>query len=118
MNEIKRKIQNYYLHRKSLNACLVVLGADPKEVYFSNNITGKQKPLSKLNNPCEATSRSIYDTLQIEEMRGWVDYLYIESLKKYHPDKHPENVRFYTEICQELSKAYSQAKNILNRRKR
>ena len=69
----------------------------------------------KFKKPCEATKRSIYDKYTRDELRSWAKYLYIEALKEYHPDKHPENPRLFTEICQELGKAYQQALHILNR---
>lgn len=115
MNEIQTKLIKFAnIRKKSINHCLLVLGADVKEVYFDHNIQKKVNPRCKLLNPCNATPRSIYDDLSCAEMLDWAKHLYIESLKKYHPDLHPENPRLYTEICQELGKAYEHAKHILN----
>jgi hypothetical protein len=109
VNEIQSKITKFVnIRKKSINHCLVVLGANHKEVYCDfNDKFFKQ--------PHRASNRTIYDKFGREELLAWVEYLYIEALKKYHPDKHLENPRLYTEICQELGRAYLQAKNILNK---
>ena len=107
MNEVQKNIIKFAnLKRKSINHCLVVLGASRDEVYYHCNNR-------RLKTPNNASNRSIYDLYSKKELLDWVQYLYIKSLKKYHPDKHLENPRLYTEICQELSKAYLTAKKIL-----
>jgi hypothetical protein len=107
MNEIQARITGFLnLKRKSINHCLLVLGAPHDEVYYSSN-----DRIPKTSH--RASNRSIYDNYERHELLAWARYLYVESLKKYHPDIHPENPRLYTEICQELGKAYLRAKRIL-----
>lgn len=115
MNDIQGKIIKFAnLKRKSINHCLVVLGAKRNEVYFTDAKTGRDNS-NRINigKPCKASRHSVYDNLSKPELLDWVKHLYKESLKKYHPDLHPENPRLYTEICQELGKAYLQAVKIL-----
>jgi len=88
---------------------LLALGASRKEVY---NRCWQDR---KLKTQCSATNRSIYDLYSKKELLSWAGHLYKEALKKYHPDLHPENPRLYTEICQELGKAYLRAVKILTR---
>ena len=108
MNEIQIRIMDFLkLERKSINQCLMVLGAEWGDVYYGANDR-------RLKQPCDASNRTIYRNYERAELFDWAEHLYFESLKKYHPDKHPENVRLYTEICQELSKAFLRAKKILN----
>jgi hypothetical protein len=108
VNGIQKKIIHFSnLRRKSISHCLLVLGAPRAEVYHSGNDR-------RLRTPHNASSRSIYDDYTRQELLEWAEHLYVDALKRYHPDKHPENPRLYTEICQELSKAYLRARKILN----
>jgi hypothetical protein len=108
MNEIQQNIIRFAnIRKKSINHCLLVLGATKEEVYLDHN-----KRVFKT--PHRSTNYSIYDKYSREDLKDWLRYLYVEALKKYHPDKHPENAVLYTEICQELGKAYQQGEKILN----
>ena len=111
VNEIQSKIIKYTNKRnKSINHCLYVLGASWDEVYHIS-------PTGQVNKKTIGKNRSIYDNLERGELLDWAKHLYREAIIKYHPDKHPENERLYTEICQELGKVYNQAKKILLRGK-
>ena len=91
---------------RSINACLLALGAKREEVYHSNNDR-------HVKQPHRATQRTIYDYYSKDDLRGWATYLYIEQLKKWHPDNHQDNKEYYTRRCQELSEVYQQALHIL-----
>ena len=109
MNEIQTRIIKFTnIRKKSINHCLWALGADWDEVY---KIDPKHKNCIQTGKP------TIYNLYQRSELSDWAKHLYRQALIENHPDKHPENVRLYTEICQELGKVYLQAVNILNRGK-
>jgi hypothetical protein len=94
VKEIQKVILNARnLKRPTINNCLLVLGASRSECY---NFEG-----------------GIYNYYQKAEIVDWVHYLYRQALVEYHPDKHPDDIRVYTEICQELGKSYLQALEIL-----
>ena len=113
MNEIQTKILRFAnLRHKSINHCLHVLGASWDEVY--NMKPNGQGYIGRFR---AAQNRSIYEKYSRPELMDWATHLYRTALIEYHPDKHPENPRLYTEICQELGKAYLQAKKILHRGK-
>jgi len=94
-------------HRKglrTLHACLIALGANPKKVY-SYGWKGNGR-----------TFGTLYGRFPYGELHSWLDELHKEALQ-WHPDLHPENKKFYGAKMAEANAAYQRGKHILGHRR-
>ena len=75
----KTDIQTGFSHRqrrKSLNACLAILGAPIKDIYSAPHRCGNREQRG-----------SIYARYTIDELWVMLRWHYLDAAKKYHPDK-------------------------------
>jgi hypothetical protein len=86
----------------SLNKCLLLLGAPYDEVY-KPNVSGTRHTVRS----------TIYDRYSKGDLRTWLEWLYGEYKKKYHPDRHLEDKEFYEWKFKEGQEAYLRAKGML-----
>ena len=86
----------------SINACFVALGANPKEIYVSNwtavssNVRG-----------------NMYRRYEKHELLGWARDLHRKAIKKFHPDQHRGEVKFYTAKTAQINAAFDRIKHLI-----
>ena len=85
---------------RTLHACLIALGANPKKVYSR----GYHSPGRKIG--------TLYNRFSCEQLHYWLDELYQDNFK-WHPDLHPEDRKFYTQKMAIVNAAYQKGKKIL-----
>lgn len=102
---IKKK---HYTRKSSVQSCLLFLGADWADVYYTREERNKKSN--------RAGNRSkLYDTLSNAEILDWAKHLYKKKLVENHPDKF-KNKKKQEEVCRELGEAYETIKGKLRSR--
>ena len=94
---------------RSINKCLLILGAPRCEVYGPTKRRGS-KILGR-------SSTTIYDRLSKIEIYNWACWLKKQSLKNYHPDRRRMGKHVYTRKSQEITEAFNRLVQILEHRK-
>ena len=89
-----------YPRSTSLNACLMILGADYDDVY-----NGERRGIHSVG--------TIYKRYEPYEIEYMASKLHLEAVKKFHPDLHRSRKAFYTKKLQEINAAYQRIKQIL-----
>lgn len=95
--------------KRSLNACLVALGANPKDVY--------KTPDS--GNRCAGRScETIYDRLGLSriEILKWAEHLRKRFMWEFHPDRN-RGCKDCEDRCKSANEAFVQIVHILEHRK-
>lgn len=117
--EVSRKlVYKHLIPKRSIQHCLVVLGAPWAEVYRDKKIKTYRAPT---HNPIRGTlyMNSIYKRFSDGELLEWVEYLYRIARKRYHPDRHAtdkQNHDFYLEKMKQVNQAYDTATSLLRHR--
>ena len=94
---------------RSINQCLLTLGASRSEVYYAPHETVGRRILGRSN-------RSIYDILSKIEIYNWACWLKKRALKNYHPDRRRMGKHVYTRKSQEITEAFNRLVQILEHR--
>ena len=98
--------------RRSINSCLLILGAPLQEIYKYGRPGVPQN--IKRHNPIGSPQNTIYERYTRSELLYWAENLYKDAVIKWHPDKHIGEETFYTAKCAEITEAYRQATRILS----
>jgi hypothetical protein len=80
----------------------LALGASIYEVYSDSNLVGVK----------EGGKGTIYQRYTVDELRDWVEHLYKEAVKKYHPDLHGGD-QYYVDLMATINLARDRALYIL-----
>jgi hypothetical protein len=116
----KREIMRKNGPLRSIQQCLVALGAPSDEIYFSPKWRdSKYKGLGKApyDSLIGTRSRLIYERFDIDELTNYVRELWLNAIKTYHPDTHPENRKACEAMTSRVNQAYDKAMHILNYRR-
>lgn len=103
--------------RWTIQQCLINLGAPFREVYVSDEKEADRcptchKPMRKRVIWRKAIG-TIYQRFSRDELGDWVEELW-KKAAQWHPDRHLNQVEFYTQKFQDASEAYGRAKKILS----
>lgn len=88
--------------KKSINACLCILGADKKECY---SLEGNRH------------RKTIHERYSNGELLNWATYLHRQALSQNHPDRHLKNKKHYEEVSKEITEAFTRVRHILKHRR-
>jgi len=94
---------------KSINQCLLALGANRDEVYCPHNPKSGARSLGRSN-------RSIYDRHSKIEIYNWAKWLRKRAMEINHPDKHLYRQEYFTELTKEINEAFNRLVWILEQR--